>query len=782
MDSSSFSGLLNNAALLLAFGVIYDSIGLHGITTLRYRQLITGVLVGLLGIAVMLTPWEMHPGVFFDTRWVLISLCGLFFGLLPTLIAVVITVSFRLFQGGAGAIVGSLVIILPALFGVLWRYLSERYSQPLDWRRLYLFGVLVQLIVLACILLMPANMRFNIINAIAFPLLVIFPVGTLLLGQILRRQRDRRNAEQALIASEHLLSRERGLLKGLINALPDLIAFKDLQGRYLGCNQAFTQHFGQSEQALIGKSDSELFPEQEQSNWSLDDTTLIASGKPRSYDEWVTSSEGERVLLETRRTAFYSLDGALNGVVCVSRDITERKTAEERIRQLAFYDPLTKLPNRRLLLERLQMVMANCKRSSCYGALFFIDLDHFKVLNDTQGHDVGDQLLIAVADRLTDSLRDEDTVARLGGDEFVVMIGTLNSDKSTMATDAERVAEKIRDVLAKPHQLSSINLSQNGQTTLHHSTPSIGISIFGPDSINMEDVLKQADVAMYQSKAAGRNTLRFFDPAMQVALEESTLLEQDLRQSLPNNELQLYYQPQIDGQSGVCGAEVLLRWNHPTRGLVPPFDFIPLAEETGLIIPIGNWVLEQACRQLKVWEAQDDKRHWTIAVNVSPVQFSQADFVEIVQSALSATEVNPSRLKLELTESLVLDDVEGAISKMRLLSEQGIRFSMDDFGTGQSSLSNLKRLPLDQLKIDQSFVRDIPDDADDAAIVQVIISLSSILRLHVIAEGVETEEQRCFLYDNDCFSYQGYFYSRPLPLEEFEAWADSYTLNAKKQP
>ncbi|HEY5717695.1 MAG TPA: EAL domain-containing protein, partial [Motiliproteus sp.] len=710
MDSSSFSGLLNNAALLLALGVIYDALGLHQISNRRQRQVLSGLLVGLLGIAVMHTPWEMYPGVFFDTRWVLISLCALFFGKTPTLIAVIMTVAMRQYQGGAGALVGSLVIVIPALIGLAWREGSKRWNQPLDWKRLYLFGVVIQLSVLSCMFLMPENMRYKILNAIAFPVLVIFPVGTMLLGQVLRRQRERRKAERELTLSRQQLNRERGLLRGLMNALPDLISFKDTEGRYLGCNQAFADHLGKTEQEIIGKRDAELLPRHPQDTTAPADSELIASGKARSYEEWIDYPDGHHILHETVKIAFSDLDGRQSGLVGISRNISERKRAEEQIRNLAFYDALTQLPNRRLLLDRLQQATAACARNGHHGALMFIDLDHFKVLNDTLGHDLGDQLLIAVGERLRACMREEDTVARLGGDEFVVLVCELPADENSAVQAAEAIAEKIRATLNEPYALNRRLLSSYHGAKQHYSTPSIGISLFNGCDNNQEELLKQADVAMYQSKAAGRNTLHFFDPRMQAALERNAQMEADLREAIGRNELELYYQVQIDSRNRICGAEALLRWNHPKRGLVPPMEFIPLAEESGLIIPIGRWVLEAACQQIQRWQQQEHSRHWCIAVNVSARQFSQPDFVASVEKALQQTAIPPCNLKLELTESLVLEDVDGAIAKMHQLNSQGICFSIDDFGTGQSSLSKLKRLPLEQLKIDQSFVRDITED------------------------------------------------------------------------
>ena len=778
MDTNSFIALLYNAALLISLGVIYDALKLESIKNKKVRDLTSGLLVGMLGLAVMNTSWELAPGMFFDTRWVLISLCGLFFGLVPTLIAGAMMVSLRLHIGGAGILVGSLCVIIPGCLGYIFATILKRKNLPLDWFKLYAFGMLIQITVLGCMLLMPEHLRFKVIGAVIQPVILVFPVCTMLVGLILRRQRDRRKSEYDLTESQKLLNREQSLMRGLIGSLPDLISFKDVQGRYLGCNQAFEQYVGLTEQELKGKTDRELSGYFKASDIArLDEQEIIASGKVYSQDEWVVYPDGSKVLHETIKKTFDGFDGTRYGLMSVSRDITERKNYEEQIQRLAFYDSLTHLPNRRMLRDRLQLLMTASSRDERFNALFFIDLDHFKTLNDTQGHNMGDQLLIAVAARIQDSVRDEDIVARLGGDEFVALISNLGEGETTAGHVAEKVAEKIRLSICQPYQLSiKENVDANSEMTFH-CTPSIGISLFKSNLTSPDDILKQADVAMYQAKAAGRNAIRFFDPAMQVALEENAAMLAELRHAINNSELELYYQIQIDESKGIQGAEVLLRWFHPKRGMVSPLDFIPLAEESGLIIPIGHWVLESACHQLKVWESMPNRENWQISVNVSALQFQQENFVEIVQEVIIAKAINPRGLKLELTESMVLENVDIIIEKMQQLNQLGIDFSMDDFGTGYSSLSCLKRLPLKQLKIDQSFVRDITSDPDDAAIVQTIINLSKSLNYDVIAEGVETQEQRQFLFNNGCSQYQGYLFSRPVPITEFEELVSSMSVN-----
>ena len=440
-------------------------------------------------------------------------------------------------------------------------------------------------------------------------------------------------------------------------------------------------------------------------------------------------------------------------------DLTERKQAEERINQLAFYDALTGLPNRRLFMVQLQKALQQSMRSPEHGALLFIDLDNFKSLNDTLGHDKGDDLLQQVAKRLQSCVRDTDTVVRLGGDEFLVMLEGLSENKPNAAHEAEHIGKKILANLNLPYDLGG-----------HHfrSTCSIGIAMFSQQLPSMEDLLKQADLAMYQAKTSGRNTLRFFDTGMQIALDHRVEIEAQLRDAIHHKQLLLHYQPQVCEVGHIIGTEALVRWLHPTHGLIAPAKFIPIAESTGMILPLGRQVLRMACEQLAKWAAHPATAQLTIAVNVSARQFREADFADQVLLIVHETGADPKLLKLELTESLLADNLDQIIETMTELRHQGIRFALDDFGTGYSSLSYLKNLPLDQLKIDQSFISDVLDGANNATIAKVVISLAETLGLDVIAEGVETESQRQFLLDNGCRKFQGYLFSRPLTIDAFE--------------
>lgn len=524
-------------------------------------------------------------------------------------------------------------------------------------------------------------------------------------------------------------------------------------------NRAFSRLTGYSADEVIGSTASLLRSSRHDDLFYQQMREKLASDDYWQGEIWHRCKDGSEHPHWLTISTIKGADGVLTHYIGTFSDISHYKEAEAAIHTLAYFDQLTNLPNRRLLLDRLQQALASSVRRKQHGAILFIDLDNFKSLNDTRGHAIGDLLLIEVAQRLVDSVRAEDTVARLGGDEFVVMLEGLSHEPEQAATYAEAVGGKILEALNQPYLLRGYE---------HHSTPSIGVSLFQGDRENVEDLLKHADAAMYQAKQSGRNTIRFFDPSMQATLEMRIRIEHDLRQALPQQQLRLFYQMQVNEAREIVGAEVLLRWQHPERGLESPAQFIPVAEDSGLIVPIGFWVLQMACAQLKQWEAHPHGKRLQLAVNVSARQFRQADFVDQVRHVLQQTQADPCMLKLELTESMVLDNVADTVDKMQALKKLGVRFSMDDFGTGQSSLAQLKRLPLDQVKIDRSFVRDIVSDPNDAAIVQTIIAMTGTLGLDVIAEGVETETQLEFLSRHGCKQFQGYLFGRPVPLSDFE--------------
>ncbi len=540
----------------------------------------------------------------------------------------------------------------------------------------------------------------------------------------------------------------------------DGLMITDADNRILKVNKAFSIITGFTDDEVVGKTPSVLGSGRHDAAFFAAMWESINKTGRWTGEIWNRRKDGDVYPENLTITAVKGDKGVVTNYVATFTDISMIKAAADEIQQLAFFDSLTHLPNRRLLMDRLKHALSASARNGRQGAVLFLDLDHFKVLNDSLGHDIGDLLLQQVAERLTACVREGDTVARLGGDEYVVVLEDLSEQDLEAAAQTETIANKILAALNQPYMLNEHE---------HHITPSIGIAVFKNHNSTIEELLKQADIAMYQAKKAGRNTLRFFNPQMQISITARVALERELRKAIDNQQLHLYYQIQVDNSGHPLGAEALIRWLHPERGLVSPAQFIPLAEETGLILPIGHWVLDTACAQIKAWHKNAHTRDLTLSINVSARQFRQADFVAQVSAAIERHSIDPMQLKLELTESLLLENIEDTIDSMIALGEIGVQFSLDDFGTGYSSLQYLKRLPLFQLKIDQSFVRDIVTDSHDRSIVRTIIAMAQSLYLNVIAEGVETEEQRELLLSNGCKRYQGYLFGKPVPIDQFNA-------------
>ncbi len=599
----------------------------------------------------------------------------------------------------------------------------------------------------------------RIFDAIATP--ILSPDGKTSKLEVIRDVTELRKSEQELRIAAKAFDSQEGIF------------ITDVDSIIQRVNQAFVNTTGYSAEEVVGKTPSILksgkhdapfyqairLALQQDGHWQGEVWNRRKSGE--IYPEWQTIS------------AVRGTEGEITHFVSVFTDISIRKKTEALIENLDFYDPLTQLPNRKLLLDRLHQALALSMRTGHQGALLFVDLDDFKSINDSRGHPVGDQFLIEVACRLKNCIREGDTIARLGGDEFVVLLENLDDDAQDAATQAEAVGEKIRGIIGQPYHI--IDHEQLAHDL--YSTACIGLTLFCGTQFSMEELLKRADVALNQAKSAGRNSLCFFDPDIQQAVSARVALESELRHALSEpDQFVLYYQAQVDSANHLIGAEALVRWHHPQRGIVPPVEFIPLAEETGLILPLGYWVLQTACRQLAEWSGRPSTEHLTVAVNISAKQFRLPTFVEEVMALVEHFGVNPARLKLEVTESLLLNNVEEIVTKMVMLKEHGISFSLDDFGTGYSSLSYLKRLPLYQLKIDQSFVRDILTDNNDSAIAKMIVALAKSMNLTVISEGVETKAQREFLEQHGCHTFQGYLFSKPVPVEEFEKLITEYAL------
>ena len=535
----------------------------------------------------------------------------------------------------------------------------------------------------------------------------------------------------------------------------------DAQGTILQVNKAFTKITGYSAQEVIGRNSRLLQSGRHDAAFYKAMWDSIMGNGFWEGEVWNTRKNGETYPEWIAISAVKDDASAVTHYVGAFTDISDRKSADQRIESLFFYDTLTGLPNRTLLRDRLQHALMVTTRSHRQAALLHIDLDNFKYINDTLGHDQGDRIIEEVARRLRTCARVSDTLARIGGDEFVLLVEGIMNDNQDLVNQSRVIGDKVLDALRQPYQLGE---------SIHHSGASIGIALFGgAEQHSIDEPLKQAELAMYQAKAAGRNTLRFYDPQMQADVSARANMESRLIEALAKGQFALHYQPQVDHAGQVTGAEALVRWLDPKRGMVSPGEFIPVAEQSDLILQLGNWVLETACNELVRWADDPAMAELTVSVNVSARQFRQSTFVEGVVDTLKRIGVNPERLKLELTENMLVEDITEVIAKMSTLKSYGVSFSLDDFGTGYSSLSYLKLLPLDQLKIDQGFVRDILIDANDAAIARTVIALAQSMGLGVIAEGVETEGQRDFLAKVGCRAFQGYLFSKPLPMEEFEA-------------
>jgi diguanylate cyclase (GGDEF)-like protein/PAS domain S-box-containing protein len=578
--------------------------------------------------------------------------------------------------------------------------------------------------------------------------------GRELVLSVTRDVTERKHVEQAIAA-------EREFNTLIIDSTPVYYVALDPALRVLRMNRSLLQALGWAAEEVVGRPYLESFvPAADRAKVAGVFEQIIRAQRQTLNENRIRARSGAELTCEWHGIPIVR-DGSLRFIVGMGIDISERLLAEQTVRTLAYYDPLTRLPNRRLLMDRLGHSLAASRRSGEFGALLMLDLDHFKKLNDTRGHDAGDRLLVEVARRLATAVRSQDTVSRLGGDEFVVILDGLDREVDAAARQADAVAEKLRHVV---QQLGDAH----GDSAGYYSTTSIGVTLFCGEVAPPDVLLKQADVALYQAKDAGRNVTRFFNPQMQAAIDSRSELEAALRAAVVRGEFDLHYQPQVDAAGRVLGVEALLRWRRPGHGLVGPATFIGLAEETGLILAIGRQVLDAACALLRRWSADPATAGLRVAVNVSPRQLRQPDFVAQVQEALRAAGADPARLTLEITEGAVFDDIDSVIEKMRQLNAMGVSFALDDFGTGYSSLSHLKRLSLKELKIDRLFISDIDSSAAAAAIVRAILAMSQALGMRTVAEGVETESQRRFLSDNGCAEFQGYLFARPMPIGELE--------------
>jgi diguanylate cyclase (GGDEF)-like protein/PAS domain S-box-containing protein len=579
------------------------------------------------------------------------------------------------------------------------------------------------------------------------------PLGdTLALESVLNFFAARVGAELERLQIEEKLLAQRRFTQTILDAIPSPIFFKDGAGVYIGCNRAFESFIGLPREKILGETVYGIAPEDLANIYHDADQELLRRGGTQNYETSVRHANGDRREVLFQKAVFGNPDGSVGGLVGSMLDITERKKAEEVARYLSHFDPLTNLPNQVLFTDRLNMEIANSHRLNKRFAIFCLDLDHFKKINNAFGHARADHILRKFAKRLSAFLRQNDTVSRMGGDSFNLLLPDIDQENSSA-----KIAKRLLEILRQPFSIDDQEIFVNA---------SLGISIYPHDGIDAQTLLKNADTALQLAKEKGRNTLRFFAPEMNARAEERMLTECQLRKALANNEFVLHYQPQVDAETlKMVGVEALVRWRHPSRGLLLPAHFIDLAEETGLIVPLGEWVLRTACAQGRAWR-ESGLSPLRIGVNLSPRQFQQADLYGTIHEILMETGLKPRHLSLEITEGVVMKDVDHAIQTLARLKQLGVHLSIDDFGTGYSSLSYLKNLPIDMLKIDRSFVMDIPSMPDDMAIVTAVITLAHNLNLKVLAEGVQNDAQKTFLQANRCDELQGYLFGHPVEAKE----------------
>ncbi|WP_006747356.1 putative bifunctional diguanylate cyclase/phosphodiesterase [Thioalkalivibrio paradoxus] len=757
MSQPIVTALLQNAALLLALVVVLTLLP-RGLDSYQARvRVLMGFVLGVIGIGIMSTPFVLEPGIVFDTRSVLLAVSGVFFGALPTAIAMAIAAAYRLIQGGAGAWTGVSVIVASGLIGIAWAQLRRRPVAEIGAGELYLLGVVVHAVMLALMFTLPGPIAVDVVRAIGVPVAVIFPLATMALGMLLANRLRQRVATQALERSE---ARFRQLFENI-----DSIAVQiyDTRRRVLYWNHASEKLYGYTRSEALGRRLERLVVPPAMRPEVIARVSKWAREGFDSFSEELVlqRKDGTPVNVFSSHAMLRNPAGEPE-LYCIDIDVTRLRETEDRLRrsteELEFqsqHDALTGLPNRLLLRDRLEVAMRRSgRRAGCVSALY-IDLDRFKNLNDSLGHSLGDQLLQQVATRLQTHLRAGDTLARVGGDEFVLVL-----EGDDCKRHAGRVAGKLLGLLGT-------GLMVDGQQLF--ITASIGIALHPADGETVDQLLKNAELAMYRAKSQGRNTYCFYQEEMSREVMARLTLENALRLALAREEWVLHFQPQVHlATRRLTGVEALVRWQHPEQGLILPGRFIPIAEEMAIIGDLGAWVLRAACRQMQEWDALGCAVP-RVAVNLSVQELERAALVPLVQEVLRETGLAPERLELEVTESMIMCEAGRAIETLRALQQLGVSVAVDDFGTGYSSLRYIKNLPLNRLKVDHAFVQDVGRSHDDDAIVRAIIGLGHSLDLEVVAEGVEREEQREFLQREGCEVGQGYLFGRPVPAEQIVA-------------
>ncbi|MBO1519660.1 putative bifunctional diguanylate cyclase/phosphodiesterase [Oceanisphaera pacifica] len=723
-------------------------------------KVISGVIFGLTCAIGMMIAVTFDNGWVFDARSVVLSIAAFVSGPLVAVIAGIIAASYRLWLGGAGMTGGLVVIGGSILFGLLYRHLYQHNKVGNGLISLFCFGLLVHLSLLGHFLLLPAAGEIAVQAGIA--MLLVMPLTTVCLGWMLEDIKRRHHNERELQISATAFEVRQVMI----------VADKDR--RILRVNRTFTTVTGYEAEEVVGKSTSIFHSGRHDAAFYEQMQQQLAAAGRWQGEIWNRRKSGDVYPAWLSMSAVRNAQGKITHYVSSMEDISERKAAEARIHHLASFDELTGLPNRSLLFDRVQQAINFTENNKRYACLLFIDLDGFKSINDLYGHETGDQVLLEVARRLSRVLYSNDTLARLGADEFVIMTENLSVSHEPALMRAEQYAMRVNQLLSQPYQVADNKLYSSASIGVvlfkDASSASIGVVLFKDASSSSNELIQHAEIAMHQAKASGKQSIRCFDPAMQEEVNARLLLEDDIRRGLQAQEFIPYFQPQLNELGQVTGAEVLARWQHAERGLLTPNYFISVAEQAELIEQIDLQMLRQACLQLALWQQTSTTSSLRLAVNLSARLLYRTDFVEMILQFLAESGADPRQLKLELTETMLFDDMTTAIARMQELKKLGIRFSIDDFGTGYSSLAYLQKLPLNQLKIDQSFVRALLIEDSSEAIIKAICALADSLDLEVIAEGVETQAQYQKLLSLDCLHFQGYLFGRPMPLAEFESW------------
>ena len=880
MEQSSLLPLIYNASLLISLLLIYTLNPQTNEKLLnKNNRIVLGLYIGIIGVLVMLTPWQVAPGYFIDTRTILIAISGLYFGLIPTVIVMFVMSTVRLLEGGGGMWVGTLTIITSGFIGIAWREIRHTSLKSISLRELFILGLTVHIVMLFEMLffLPTREIALDIISSIALPVLVVYPLVIVLLGRllsnILRTQLalDERLQSEFLFQSQFNLGnigititspdkswlrvnprliemlgyseeelqrftwmdlthpedcdsdlvkfnemllgeinnyeiykrfihkngaivyihltvscyRNEGEIKFIIATLLDVterklaeddlklaasvfsharegITITDAQGTILDVNDTFTQTTGYSREEVIGKNPRILKSGRQSPEFYVDMWHALRDEGYWSGEVWNRRKNGEVYAEMKTISAVRDVQGVTTHYVALCTDITQMKDHQDQLEHIAHYDVLTNLPNRVLLADRLSQAMLQCNRHQQSLAVVFLDLDGFKLINDLHGHDVGDELLIVLSQRMKEALREGDTLARFGGDEFVAVLADL-----TKIEDCEPLLERLLLATSEPVTISDVVLNVSA---------SIGVTLYPQDNLDTDQLMRHADQAMYIAKESGKNRYHLFDTVQDDAVKVQRENLEAIRSALDNDQFVLYYQPKVNMRTGtVIGVEALIRWQHPKRGLVNPIGFLPVIENHAMSIEVGEWVIDTALTQIGQWQKMGLNLPVSISVNIAAVQLQQTHFVERLTILLAAhPDVKPHYLELEVLETSALDDVEHVSEIMVACMALGVNFALDDFGTGYSSLTYLRRLPANLIKIDQSFVRDMLIDPDDLAIVEGVIALAKSFKREVIAEGVESIEHGTALLQLGCDLAQGYGIARPMPASDVPAWIDGW--------